>query len=67
MMVISFDDFDLILGIEFLVIAKVALMLHLRRLMIMEEVVPNFMQCTYKDLDHKYYKGMLSAMQLKDG
>ena len=41
---VPLDDFDLILGVDFLLRAKVALILHLGGLMVLEEKQPCFVQ-----------------------
>lgn len=61
------DDFDLIIGIDFFLKAKMALLLHLGGLMVLEESQPYFMQAMRVKDDGKDQPEMLFAVQLKKG
>lgn len=68
LMAVPLDDFDIILGNEFLVAAHVAVMPHLGGLLIADEPCPSFVQDVYdvsKSRDKK--SGLLSAMQIERG
>lgn len=67
LMAIPLDDFDIILGNEFLVAAKVTVMPHLGGLMIHDENCPSFVPGIYAEELAKRQSGMISAMQLKAG
>ncbi|KAL5775969.1 hypothetical protein ACOSP7_013526 [Xanthoceras sorbifolium] len=69
MMVVTLDDFDLILGIEFFVKAKVTLMPYLRGIFIGDEKTPCFVQTERSGArDSKKGKGVeISAKQLERG
>ena len=64
---VPLDDFNLILGIDFFLKSKAALIPHLGRLMILEEKQPCFVP-TVKQKGEKHGKAeMVSALQLKKG
>ncbi|KAG6503122.1 hypothetical protein ZIOFF_035412 [Zingiber officinale] len=68
LMVVPLDDFDIILGNEFLVTAHVAVMPHLGGLLIADENCPSFVQGVYDVGKPKNKKsGLLSAMQVEWG
>ena len=62
---VPLDDFDLIIGVDFLLRAKVALIPHLGGLMVLEEKQPCFMQALRAKDGGKGQPEMLSAIQLK--
>ncbi|RVW98465.1 Transposon Tf2-8 polyprotein [Vitis vinifera] len=64
---VPLDDFDLILGVDFLLRAKVALIPHLGGLMVLEEKQPCFVQALRAKDGGKGQPEMLSAIQLKKG
>ena len=64
---VPLDDFDLILGVDFLLRAKVALIPHLGGLMVLEEKQPCFVQALRAKDGGKGQLEMLSAIQLKKG
>ena len=65
---VPLDDFDLILGVQFLLKAKVAILPHLGGLMFLEESMPCFMQVVQEGSGRKGQQpGLLSAIQLKKG
>jgi hypothetical protein len=69
-LVVPLDDFDIILGNEFFVLAKAIPMPFLGGMLIMEESQPCFVKAVKKELPppHKGSKGgVLSALQLKHG
>lgn len=66
LMVVPLDDFDLIIGNDWFVDAKVVLMPHLGGLMVMDQKHPCFITSTAKPKKGKE-QGMLSAVQVKDG
>jgi hypothetical protein len=45
LLVVMLDDFDVILGLDFLKKAKIALMPHLDRILLANEVCPCFIPC----------------------
>ena len=59
---VPLDDFDLILGVDFLLRAKVALIPHLGGLMVLEEKQPCFMQALRAKDGDKGQPEMLSAI-----
>ena len=59
------DDFDLILGVYFLLKAKVALILYLGGLVVLEERQPYFVQALRAKDGGKGQHKMFSAIQLK--
>ena len=61
------DDFDLILGVDFLLRAKVVLIPHLGGLMVLEEKQPCFVKALRAKNGGKGQPKMLSAIQLKKG
>ena len=61
------DDFDLILGLDFLLRDKVALIPHLGGLMVLEEKQPCFVEALRANDGGKGQPEMLSAIQLKKG
>lgn len=62
---VPLDDFDLILGIDFLTTAKAAVMPHLGGMLIMEESHPHFVAGIRKEKKGK--EVLLSAMQVEHG
>ena len=64
---VPLDDFDLILGVDFLLRAKVALIPHLGGLMVLEEKQPCFVQALRAKDGGKGQPEMLSTIQLKKG
>jgi hypothetical protein len=67
-LVVPLDDFDIILGNAFFVLAKAVPMPFLGGLLIMDEEQPCFVKATKKDVGEcSKKKGFISAMQLKDG
>jgi hypothetical protein len=69
-LVVPLDDFDIILGNEFFVLAKAIPMPFLGGMLIMDESQPCFVKAVRKELPslHKGSKdGVLSTMQLKHG
>ena len=62
---VPLDDFDLILGIDFLLKAKVALISYLGGLMVLDEIQSYFMQVLRAKDSDKGQHEMLSAIQLK--
>ena len=68
MLCVPFDDFDLILGIDFFLKAKVALLPHLGGLMFLEETMPCFVQAIQEGSGRKGQQPeLLSSIQLKKG
>ena len=64
---VPLDDFDLILGVDFLLRAKVALIPHLGGLVVLEEKQPCFVKALRTKDGGKRQPEMLSAIQLKKG
>ena len=64
---VPLDDFDLILGVDFLLRAKVALIPHLGVLVVLEEKQPCFVKALRAKDGGKGQPEMLSAIQLKKG
>ena len=65
---VPLDDFDLILGVDFFLKAKVALLPHLRGLRLLKESMPCFMQMVQEGNGRKSQQPeLLSAIQLKKG
>ena len=65
---VQLDDFDLILGVDFFLKAKVALLPHLGGLMFLEESMPCFVQAIQEGGGKKDQQPeLLSAIQLKKG
>ena len=64
---VPLDDFNLILGIDFLLKAKVALIPHLGGLIVLEERQPCFVHALRVNDGGKSQPEMLSAIQLKKG
>lgn len=70
LMAVPLDDFDLILGMEFLMSAKCMVMPHLGGLMITDEKMSGFVSTIYPNLEKKEGKrkaSLLSAVQLESG
>ena len=68
LMCVQLDDFDLILGVDFFLKAKVALLSHLGGLMFLEESMPCFVQAIQEGSGKKNQQPeLLSAIQLKKG
>jgi len=66
LLVVTLDDFDLILGLDFLKKAKIALMPYLGGILIASETCPSFVPC-YKDSAAESKKGsssMISAIAI---
>lgn len=63
LMIITLDDFDIILGNDFFVKAKVALMPHLGRVLISDRNKPCFVPALSDD-KHRGKKEMVSTLQL---
>ena len=61
------DDFNLILGVDFLLRAKVALIPHLGGLVVLEEKQPCFVKALRANDGAKGQPEMFSAIQLKKG
>ena len=61
------DDFDLIIGVDFLLKAKVALIPHLGGLVVLKERQPCFVQALRANDGDKGQPEMLSTIQLKKG
>ena len=61
------DDFNLILGVNFLLRAKVALIPHLGGLVVLEEKQPCFVKALRANDGAKGQPEMFSAIQLKKG
>jgi len=67
-LVVPLDDFNIILGNTIFVLAKAVPMPFLGGLLIMDEKQPCFVKATKKDVgESSKKKGLISAMQLKDG
>ena len=64
---VPLEDFNLILGIDFFLKSKVALIPHLGGLMILEENQPCFMPAVKKKVKKHGKAEMVSALQLKKG
>ena len=64
---IPFDDFNLILGIDFFLKSKAALIPHLGGLMILEEKQPCFVPAVKGKAEKHGKAKMVSALQLKKG
>ena len=65
---VPLDDFDLILGVDFFLKAKVALLPHLGGLMFLEESMPCFVQAVQESSSRKGQQPeLLPAIQLKKG
>ena len=64
---VPLDDFDLIIGIDFLLRAKVALIPHLGGLLVLEEKQPCFVKALRAKDGGKGQLEMLSTIQLKKG
>ncbi|RVW19037.1 Retrovirus-related Pol polyprotein from transposon 17.6 [Vitis vinifera] len=64
---VPLDDFDLILGVDFLLRAKVALIPHLGGLVVLEEKQPCFVKALRTKDGGKGQPEMLSAIQLNKG
>ena len=64
---VPLDDFDLIIGVDFLLKAKVALIPHLGGLVVLKERQPCFVQALRANDGDKGQPEMLSTIQLKKG
>ncbi|KAL6332342.1 hypothetical protein AAG906_004908 [Vitis piasezkii] len=64
---VPLDDFDLIIGVDFLLKAKVALIPHLGGLVVLKERQPCFVQALRANDGGKGQLEMLSTIQLKKG
>ena len=64
---VSLDDFNLILGIDFFLKSKAALIPHLGRLIILEEKQPCFVPAMKGKVEKHGKAEMVSALQLKKG
>ena len=64
---VPLDDFDLIIGVDFLLKAKVALIPHLGGLVVLKERQPCFVQALRANDGGKVQPEMLSTIQLKKG
>ncbi|XP_057770708.1 uncharacterized protein LOC130990498 [Salvia miltiorrhiza] len=65
LMAVPLDDFEIILGMEFLKMAKVPVMAHVGGIMILDERCPTFVKGEFL-AERKSY-GLISALQLKKG
>ena len=64
---VPLDDFDLIIGVDFLLKAKVALIPRLGGLVVLKERQPCFVQALRANDGGKVQPEMLSTIQLKKG
>jgi hypothetical protein len=66
---VSLDDFDVILGVDFFLSVEVSVMPHLGGILICDDKSPSFVSSIFVDQSDRVNKnkGLLSAMQLKDG
>ena len=64
---VPLDDFDLIIGVDFLLKAKVALIPHFGGLVVLKERQPCFVQALRANDGGKVQPEMLSTIQLKKG
>ena len=64
---VPLDDFDVIIGVDFLLKAKVALIPHLGGLVVLKERQPCFVQALRANDGGKVQPEMLSTIQLKKG
>ena len=66
-MVVPLDDFQVILGMDFFMKVKAAVVPHLHGLMIYDERSPSFVQASMKKRVDSNGVGLLSALQIKFG